>query len=183
MKKNKIAFIPLLGVKGLLTWLLLLMLAVSACKKKNADPEPDLPPETQIGADTFGCYINGVPWKAQGDGGWGRSLITLDQSGGNGWFVLIGNDFTKKEWIKLFHINILGTGKYSLGKNTMGGIGYYTQNGYFMSSDATEFSAELTITRFDTLARIFSGRFWFKMTMPDGKIIDVTSGRFDIKLL
>ena len=173
-------------MKKLIPWLLLLMLAVSACKKKNADPEPDLPPETQIGADTFGCYINGVPWKAQESnpsGFFGRSLITLDQSGGNGWFVLTGNDFIKKAWIQLASTQVLGIGTYSL-KKGIGSVTYSSrEEGYFGTREAQEVDGELVVTRFDPSNRIFSGRFRFKLTMPDGKIIDVTSGRFDIKLL
>jgi hypothetical protein len=53
MKTNKKCFlIPLLGVRGLL----LIFLFCTACKKTGVDA---LPPETQIGANTFGCLVDG----------------------------------------------------------------------------------------------------------------------------
>ena len=56
MKKIfKAAWLAFIGV----AWL---MFVVTACHKKPPDPEPDLPPETQTGAGTIGCYINGKPW-------------------------------------------------------------------------------------------------------------------------
>ncbi len=56
MKKTFKAFwLALMGV----AWLVLM---ASACRKTPPDPEPDLPPETQTGARTIGCYINGKPW-------------------------------------------------------------------------------------------------------------------------
>lgn len=56
MKKTFKAFwLALLGV----AWLVFM---ATACHKTPPEPEPDLPPETQTGAGTIGCYINGKPW-------------------------------------------------------------------------------------------------------------------------
>jgi len=35
--------------------------------RKNKSPEEQLPPETQVGAGTFGCLVNGNIFKAKGD--------------------------------------------------------------------------------------------------------------------
>ncbi|MCU0447511.1 MAG: hypothetical protein MUE85_21650 [Microscillaceae bacterium] len=48
-------------------WLLCLSLAFATCKKKNV--EPKLPPETQVGANTFGCRVNGQVWVPSGNDG------------------------------------------------------------------------------------------------------------------
>ena len=59
MKKTFKAFwLALMGV----AWLVLM---ASSCRKAPPEPEPDLPPETQTGAGTIGCYINGKPWVPQ----------------------------------------------------------------------------------------------------------------------
>lgn len=56
MKKQVKAFwLALLGV----AWLIFM---ATACHKAPPEPEPDLPPETQTGAGTIGCYINDKPW-------------------------------------------------------------------------------------------------------------------------
>lgn len=50
----------------------LLALLLLACKKdKASDPapvQPKLPPATQTGANTFGCYVNGKPFIQEQDG-------------------------------------------------------------------------------------------------------------------
>jgi len=35
------------------------------------DPEPELPPITHEGKNTFGCLVNGKVWVAEVDGGFG----------------------------------------------------------------------------------------------------------------
>lgn len=36
-----------------------------SCKKADQDCPKDLPCATEVGANTFGCYINGKPWVAE----------------------------------------------------------------------------------------------------------------------
>jgi hypothetical protein len=56
-------------MKKLQTPLFLLCLfkqfSAASCKKEQPDPPPDLPPLTNVGAMTFGCYVNGEPWVAE----------------------------------------------------------------------------------------------------------------------
>jgi hypothetical protein len=46
-------------------WLALLMLTATLthCSKCKENIEPSMPPETQTGAGTFACRINGVVWQ------------------------------------------------------------------------------------------------------------------------
>ena len=64
MKKNQLKKIILLS-----TAFVFLLLS---CKKEsftqNEPEEPDLPPLTHTGANTFGCYIDGVPFVANKGG-------------------------------------------------------------------------------------------------------------------
>jgi hypothetical protein len=47
-------------MKHLLLTITLAVLLFSCCKKKtDTDTTPTLPPATQEGKNTFGCYING----------------------------------------------------------------------------------------------------------------------------
>jgi hypothetical protein len=53
-------------MKRILLITILLLCAVIACRKDEPpqDCPLDLPCATQTGANTFGCYIDGVPWVA-----------------------------------------------------------------------------------------------------------------------
>ncbi len=44
---------------------LLFVILHTQCEKDTPDPNniPGLPPATQIGANTFGCLVNGEPWQ------------------------------------------------------------------------------------------------------------------------
>ena len=67
------------GAEWLVRGLLLVLLFFVSCKKQSSEPEPDLPPETQQGADTFGCYLNGKPWKPSPNEWGSRNLyVQLD---------------------------------------------------------------------------------------------------------
>ena len=59
-------------------YILLLAITIGftqCCKEKpnnnNDNDIPGLPPATQVGANTFGCLVNGVPWVPQGNNGGG----------------------------------------------------------------------------------------------------------------
>ena len=54
-----------------------LFLLAAACTKEDdspADPLDELPPATQVGANTFGCLIDGVPFVNQGGGNAARDV-------------------------------------------------------------------------------------------------------------
>lgn len=50
----------------LIYFLTVTVLTASMCKKKPVDPIDQLPPETQTGANTFGCLVNGEVFKPGG---------------------------------------------------------------------------------------------------------------------
>ncbi len=51
-----------------LQWLTLILMAIIfvSCEEEEPDPEPALPPITQHGANTLGCYVNGKLWLPRG---------------------------------------------------------------------------------------------------------------------
>lgn len=53
---------------------------------------------------------------------------------------------------------------------------------YYCSDNATITSGFCEVSRFDLESGIISGTFEFTLTMPDCKTIEVTDGRFDMKL-
>ena len=76
----------------LLSFLLITLFTFSNCKKnKPTNPVDELPPETQTGANTFGCLVNGQVFKPGGAQLSGGSLQCNYQFVNNGfYFILIG---------------------------------------------------------------------------------------------
>lgn len=175
---KKLFFIPPLG-------LLLCILLLGGCKK-NPEPEPDLPPETQHGADTFGCYLNGKPWKPS-PRSFGNPTLYIQLDGP--YFVLYAynKDDGRNERISFFSnkVNALREGNYILKKSIVSFDNRswfidYKKNLDFDSTDSdTVDDGLLTITKFDTQKKFVSGRFWFKLQKGDIKY-EATEGRFDI---
>ncbi|MBA5791578.1 hypothetical protein H1R17_10165 [Flavobacterium sp. xlx-214] len=42
-------------------------------------------------------------------------------------------------------------------------------------------TGEVKITKFDEVNGILSGTFWFNVKRPDGTIVEIREGRFDVK--
>ena len=71
------------------TLLLITFFTFSQCKKKD---EPQLPPETTIGAMSFGCKINGeifLPQDGRGRSGLRVEYVNLGTGPGGGWYLNI----------------------------------------------------------------------------------------------
>ena len=147
---------------------LILAAMIHSCK----EDEPTLPPETQTGAHTFGCYVNGELFVPQwGSAGFGTpilqaiftvydtlpdNILTICASGKNGYCimdVLNPKEDHKKEFQRLDYLN------------------YNNNNSY-----QGKYTGEIFLTRFDTINMIVSGTFSF--TIPS---VHATQGRFDIK--
>lgn len=173
-------------MKKYIFWLVLVLALVATACKKKADPEPDLPPETQSGANTFGCYLNGVPWKpSPREPGFPTLYIQLDGP----YFVLYAtyNDNGINQRISFFSASIQNVGLFPIGKLALNGgsvcdfwdIG---KNKPIINSADNDVISDglLTVTRFDTNKKVISGRFWFTLQKNDGTTIEAKDGRFDI---
>ena len=178
-----------------------------ACSKDNPAPEDPLaklPPETQTGANTFGCVINGqVFYPRDGVG-------TIFVSGAQGmvfWGSGNGSNYTWNEIeiknardgkpasrmiIHLQSLFQLGVGEYiwqpTNFQNSIDGLmqnyvfaRIYDQNsGSWKYYGSYENSGKINITRFDIPNRIISGNFGGKLRLYNStEEIEILSGRFD----
>jgi hypothetical protein len=175
---------------------LLTVLSASNCKKNNASAD-ELPPETQTGANTFGCLVNGQIFKPGGAQLSGGSLQCNYQylgSGVNGgyYFVLTGryrnNSNASGSSVGLFtdSLRIQENVKYIL-KNPVKGssyayYSYYTSAIPFQDyeTDGNIYTGELWIKKLDTINQIVSGTFWFDAVNASGQKAEIREGRFDV---
>lgn len=166
-----------------------LIFASACCKDNN---ERTLPPETQNGYNTYGCRINGKVWLPQATPFTAVALVaranksTLSIGANQGVAQTIGvtiNDeiVSNKTYIINSDKELNAFYNFKCDKGT---FCYYQTN--------SKYSAEITITRFDTINRIVAGRFAFKVALIDSQntdcncdtsIINITDGRFDLQYL
>lgn len=173
-------------MKNLLPCLSALLL-LAACTK----PDP-LPPATEVGAHTFGCYVDGQPFVPSQEIGWvsprikpitvgishilgGRYFQILATSkDGRGFFFFV-KDATKVGRYKVNHDAL----PYTVDFYTPGYIQYVELGaGYVTNPDHVGW---FNLTRCDTIRGIFSGTFELRAYNPVTKrSIDITDGRFDL---
>lgn len=175
----------------------LLLLFLLACCCKDKDPEPELPPITTIGANTFGCKVNGKVWLPnkrpngtlpQIEGG----IVTRYDSIGpeKNWYDLL--IFAYKEdnsGFQLFLRRINNTGSFQLYmtqsiwpgcEDCTNSYGYFYREGKRYST-LTLPENKVELLRYDTINKIFSGTFSFLAKNRQGDdTVRITEGRFDI---
>jgi len=167
----------------------LLLIAVvfisSNCKK-----EKQLPPETQTGAGTFGCLVDGKLFRPKGpifggpilscayqfiNGGYYFQLVAANKGDVNYNIGLFTDSLEIKQGITLVlkNENVPGEayGLYSISK-IQGSTIYHTNAIH---------TGEITIKKFDETNRIVSGTFWFDAVNSSGEKVQVRDGRFDLK--
>lgn len=180
--------------------ILSLVVVLSGC---NTDDEfsPTLPPITQIGANTFGCYINGqllTPRDGTGSTlGPDRGMSFKGSPEGLNYNEIVARDFKTGARIDIHIINLHqnGVGSYTINQsnclvnvdaneniNIRCRILDSSQQNYNWYC-SIENSGTLHITRYDFENRILSGTFSCTMQNRDNPndIVELTQGRFDIK--
>ena len=149
---------------------------------------PGLPPATQVGANTFGCLVNGVPWVPQGSNGTNNLSIDYDPGFNNGIFNIAARNFLSVNGERIVigirdSLNfIIPPKKYHLSNSSL-------FRAIFMSrciteswiSDVQVFSGSLTINTLNRQLNIIAGTFEFHMTKDFCDTIKITNGRFDFK--
>ena len=182
--------------KLLLYAALLTLTQCSQCKRDDPQPQPPkdplslLPPETQTGAGTFGCLVNGKAYvalssiKCRGD--WqGQSTLFVSGEGS------LNGDYNNQE---IFSAGMLLNGGLRNGQEF--NLVRFSQP---INSTLSQFAADATIklcgyhgdyikagqvtlVKFDPVARIAAGRFAFVLYEPGGcDTLRVSNGRFDVK--
>jgi hypothetical protein len=171
------------------------------CEKDQNIPEIDkLPLATQIGADTFGCMVDGKAFMPRKSGWFGGPVLlaqyqylTLNGKTGN-YFMLTADDqktypneirgvslsaqcvdlepktYVLDEYNTLFKL----AGKYDILDESLNFNRFYTN---------LINKGELTITRFDDINQIMSGTFWFDAVNDKGDKVEVREGRFDVHFI
>lgn len=187
-------FKPLL----IFTWLFLITLTASKCKKdkRPTDPVGQLPPETQIGANTFGCLIDGKIFLPKGPSlspilQCAYQYLNTDYSKGY-FFQLSANAKGNKE-CELFSIS-LGTDSLQIFEGETYQLVNYekglsaAQYSYFFScgqftnyNTSNNVTGQLNIKKLDEINQIVSGTFWFNAINTNGDTVHVTDGRFDMR--
>ena len=170
--------------RKILGLLLIVAIAIGACKKNNND---GLTPETQTGANTFSCKINGeifVPQQAL----FGPAPLSAIIDDFNGEKILRIDVYSGDEIAKRFNINIKhfeGSKRYSMNYSISDTYAQYIYrynlpNKTIYSSKQTN-NGFVNITKYD--GKIVSGTFEFLLNNEsDGaEIARVTFGRFDIQ--
>lgn len=161
-----------------------LLLNSSSCRK---DEEETLPPETQTGANTFGCLVNGNVWRNNGVAPFPGS--NLNTNVGINYFTLGILNTNNKDINQTMSFTVFASiklGKYNLNSEQLHAKFANEMTNCFYQTDSIE-TGILEITNFDTLHYIISGRFNFKAvklsssTGSCDSIVNITEGRFDIK--
>lgn len=179
---------------------LLLLVTIGSCRKSKPLSELDkLPPETQIGAKTIGCLVDGKAFKpggAQLSGGSYQCNFQYLGTGVNGgyYFVLAGrrrdgSGGGSSVGVLTDSLKISQGEKYPLkGWNTKGvasgGFSSYTNayNSYqSYDTDGNLHTGELWIKKLDTINQIVSGIFWFDAVNATGQKVEIREGRFDMR--
>jgi len=174
--------------------LLAVLLALTQCQSREPAlirPEGQLPPITQIGANTFGCLVNGRPWTPQGYDGTSNYAVSYDSGLNNGLFELqtyrYPDNSSNFQNIYLDVLSNCRVGTYSFQNPKKAGVLYqdrkmacYWRN---VDSATTYCRGSLTITRLDLTNGIIAGTFAFTLYKPGGcDSVRVTQGRFDKRL-
>ena len=181
-----------------LPYLALLSLLLTTCSKEQ---EETLPPATQVGANTFGCKVNGKIWIPNGGPGFGgpkpiedgfESLILIDNSGMPYRKKVINLTASRKSGEVInFVVNNPAPGHYLINQTTPvrpfttkpKDYGAFANGqGWFITNENN--TGEIHITKADTISGIISGTFSFKAALHNdpSKTVEVTEGRFDINV-
>jgi len=152
---------------------LLAIVLFTSCKWLFPPVIPTLPPETQTGEHTFGCYIDGELFvKNNQPRFWGSWLEAL--------YVSIDDDILPKgieikcegingKTICMFFDKTVTDSNIVINKVSYAGITNYNVSYVYL-------------TRLDTIKAIISGRFEFELNDSiNNKKIKFTEGRFDIR--
>lgn len=169
------------------------LLSLAACKKPTApEPIPILPPATQEGKYTFGCYINGKPYNTNGtSGGWDGDHaefgdIVYSSATSLNMFVSKGEPNMK---FRISMRYVPGKMQYTIGHDAWEYIAVFSDySGSTIPTGSNTFLTDsthqlhLSFSKFTGLQQgcILAGTFYGSMVNSTGDSIVITDGRFDL---
>lgn len=177
-------------------FLFLFIALLTACKKHTATPAVDqLPPETQKGANTFGCLVNGKVFKPGGlsltptlqcyyenlygtnNPGYFFGLDAIDHSNPQNYpYIGIFADS-----IKIKNLGVIPLTRRHVNGEAFGDYGKYITRinpTHYITNNI--FRGELNIKKIDSIQQIIAGTFWFNAVSEKGDTVKITDGRFDM---
>jgi len=170
----------------------IILLSASCKKHKTVKPIDQLPPETQTGANTFGCLVNGQAFKPAGAQLMGGALQCNYQFVNSAYyFVLVGrhqstNSLLTSVGLYTDSLPIQTDNKLVLKMRAKGN----PSGDYFKALSASQYEqyetngtsyiGELCVKKFDSINQIISGTFWFDAVNSNGQKVEVREGRFDV---
>lgn len=162
----------------------LLCVVLVGCSQDD-DNNQSLPPETQIGAGTFACKVNGKSFIDTSRGYFNCYYQYID---GGYYFGIQGDDRVGS----FISVNI-GTEKKEIKENETYKLMDIVPNNAWAGSSFnpnstsqiftttnSKYTGELYISKFDLVNNIVSGTFWYDIENPyTGEIVEIREGRFD----
>ena len=169
----------------------IVLTSIQCRKNKPTNPVDQLPPETQTGANTFACLIDGKVFKPKGDPFGGPVIKAQYQfvNGKQGFGISARrSEGEKSQSIGIGGDSIVITNRiYNLDSKNIDGKLYgmylFSQIGTLGNSYYTNEiqKGQITIKYFNTTNQIVSGTFWFDaIDNTTGKIVQIREGRFDL---
>jgi len=153
-------------------------LLLCSCWNQNDDPKPvdQLPPYTQIGANTMGCLVDG------------RVFIPIKHDLEGKYFGCHDDDLTmyidrkgERVVIGIWDKTVTDTGEYDLTYKRAQREVYYLPPPYAPGFQTNPLhTGKLHITYWDKQYHIMAGTFYFDAITGDSSIVHITDGRFDM---
>jgi len=174
-----------------LLFLLIILFTLSCCDKDNNpfSVNDQLPAETQTGANTVGCLVNGQVFLPKQEGINPDVNCFYQLVDGEYFFTMNFADLRgtgrKDVSVQTFRINLQANQTYVLNKNYILDGDYTGGGGSYSTSLSNEFNTntiktgELKITKLDSANAIISGTFWFDAINSAGEVVEIRNGRFD----
>ena len=174
-----------------------LCLTLSSCESCKEEEWDTLPPETQKGANTFGCYVNGELFvKEKGAPFFGSLTLSAEYNQSTKVLFIHCEGKDKMGSISFAVLNPVENIKMPLLraelskmitlKEETGADNITVQYVDIITYDMIENTGEIVLTKLDTINCIVSGRFQFQgqysghsLNIVGDSIVFVTSGCFD----
>jgi hypothetical protein len=155
----------------------------------DSSSKETLPPATQTGANTFGCYVNGKLWLPKGYDGTSNYIVSYDPTLDGGTLNITtyryyGSGQKDEQNMTIYLDSLAMEGNYELYTPKYGAAIFSDWN-KCTYQDISSFNYKIgnvTITKLDLQKSIISGTFQFVICQPNCDTIKVTQGRFDKKL-
>jgi hypothetical protein len=156
-------------------------LLVLSCRKKNIQKDPTLPSETQNGANTFGCKINGEIYIPQGFGNCHTYDVQYYKSDSA---LLIKTNNTCATGLNLYIYSVSTAKEYAVFNPVSNSFLYSNSKSTCNQFDRmnSSQSGTIIITRIDLVNKIVSGRFNGVLKQSGCPDINITGGRFDFQM-